>query len=87
MATTVQLGEVVTFSPACNCPPEWRPLARELEGQTFQIVGTADLMGRSAVVLQPWPCFEPFPSYQLAPADCVRLGSYLIQREPSAEVA
>ena len=88
MARTIRLGDVVRFAPACNCPPIWRPLARQLEGRTFQVVGTAELLARAALVLQPWPCLNPFPSYQLAPVDCVGLGGHLIERDPAAgEVA
>ena len=84
MARTIRLGDVVRFAPACNWPPTWRPLARQLEGRAFQVVGTAELLARAALVLQPWPCFDPFPGFQLVPADCVRLGAYLIDRNPIA---
>lgn len=88
MAHTIRLGDVVRFVPACNCPPMCRPLARQLAGRAFQVVGTAELQARAALVLQPWPCLDPFPSYQLAPADCVRLGASLIDRDPTTrEVA
>lgn len=84
---TLRLGDVVTVSPPVNCPPSWRPLVRELAGRTFQVVGTADLLARSALVLQPWPCSEPFPSYQLAPVECLKLGSHLVSRGLGKEVA
>lgn len=85
MTRTIRLGDVVRFAPACNCPPSWRPLARQLEGRAFQVVGTAQLLARAALVLQPWPCLDPSPSYQLAPVDCVSLGASLIERDPIAQ--
>ena len=66
-------GDVVVFKPSHWCPSIWRPLAEHLEGKTFQIIGTARLIYWDALVLQPWPCMEVFPGYQLADAESLQL--------------
>lgn len=68
-----QTGDVVTLRPSCDCPGLWRPLAEHLEGETFQVTGTARTIGWDALVLQPWPCAEIYPSCQLAPAECLQM--------------
>jgi hypothetical protein len=84
-AQRFRLFDVVTFAPACNCPPAWRALVEHLQGQEFQIAGRAELPIGRALVLQPYPCQEPFPGYQLAPVDCVRLGASVIERFPGLD--
>ena len=64
-------GDVVVFKPSHWCPSIWRPLAEHLEGQTFQYIAKAQGWAGETLVLQPWPCMEMFPSYFLAPAECL----------------
>jgi hypothetical protein len=73
MDRSFQIGDVVTLRPACDCSALWRPLAEQLEGETFQVIGTARTIGWDALVLQPWPCDETYPSCQLAPAECLQM--------------
>ena len=73
MARTFQIGEVVTLRSPCDCPGLWRALAENLEGETFQVTGTARIIGWDALVLQPWPCAEIYPSCRLAPAECLQM--------------
>ena len=73
MNTNFRTGDVVTLRPACDCSALWRTLAEQLEGETFQVIGTARVIGWDALVLQPWPCAEIYPSCRLAPAECLQL--------------
>jgi hypothetical protein len=73
MDRNFQIGDVVTLRPACDCLALWRPLAEHLEGETFQVTGTARTIGWDVLVLQPWPCAEIYPSCQLAPAECLQM--------------
>ena len=72
MERNIQMGDVVTLRPPCDCPERWRPLAEHLEGKTFQVTGTARTTSGDVLVLQPWPCVEIYPSFQLAPAECLQ---------------
>jgi len=63
----LEIGDVVTLRPACDCLALWRPLAEHLKGETFKVTGTARTIGWDVLVLQPWPCAEIYPSCQLAP--------------------
>jgi len=85
MDRNFQIGDVVTLRPACDCLALWRPLAEHLEGETFQVTGTARTIGWDVLVLQPWPCAEIYPSCQLAPAECLQLALERVLGE--AEVA
>ena len=83
MARTFQIGEVVTLRPPCDCPGLWRQLAEQLKGVTFQVTGNAQTIGTAALVLQPWPGAEIYPSCRLAPAECLQLAP---QKEAEAEL-
>ena len=72
-------GDVVVFKPSHLCPSIWRDLAEHLEGKTFQVAGTARLIYWDALVLQPWPCTDEFPSFQLTEAESLQLAGEAAQ--------
>jgi len=73
MSYQIKPGDVVLFLPAELCPPMWRPLAKHLEGRSFQYIAKAQGWGwvGETLVLEPMVGLELFPSYFLAPAECL----------------
>ena len=64
-------GEIVLFKPSNWCPSIWRPLAEHLRGQFFEYIANAQGAAGETLVLQDFPCTDVFPSYFLAPAECL----------------